>query len=128
VTAKEVEFRDDPAQQQGCAARGDTPELWFCRDLKGYGWMFPQGRVPEYRPGARGQPASGEHLAEFVASMQAAGRLPADLPARYKGHAYLLYGHARRPLAGRAACWSATRPAWPIRRAARASARRWNRR
>src|SRR5690606_14664068 len=42
----------------------------------------------------------GDHLADFVRMMQERGRLPPNLPLHYKGHAYLLYGHAERPLAG----------------------------
>jgi menaquinone-9 beta-reductase len=100
VTAKEVEFRMSPAQQQQCAARGDTPELWFCRDLKGYGWIFRKGEYLNVGLGREDNHLLGEHLEEFVAAMQAAGRIPPDAPSSYKGHAYLLYGHARRPLAG----------------------------
>jgi 2-polyprenyl-6-methoxyphenol hydroxylase-like FAD-dependent oxidoreductase len=32
--------------------------------------------------------------------MKSAGQIPADLPAHFKGHAYLLYDHAERPLTG----------------------------
>lgn len=100
VTAKEAEFEMSPAQQAQCAARGDTPELWFCRDLKGYGWIFRKGNYLNIGLGREDNVHLGEHLEAFVDAMQAAGRLPPDLPSRYKGHAYLLYGHARRPLAG----------------------------
>jgi menaquinone-9 beta-reductase len=100
VTAKEMEFEMTPAQQQDCAARGDTPELWFCRDLKGYGWIFRKGAFLNIGLGREDNLRLGEHLADFVADMQAAGRIPAALPSRYKGHAYLLYGRAKRPLSG----------------------------
>lgn len=100
VTAKEVEFEMSPAQQAQCAARGDTPELWFCRDLKGYAWVFRKGAYLNIGLGREDNHQLGEHLDAFVADMQATGRIPAELPSRYKGHAYLLYGHARRPLAG----------------------------
>ncbi|MFU8897135.1 MAG: NAD(P)/FAD-dependent oxidoreductase [Gammaproteobacteria bacterium] len=101
VTAKEVEFRMSPAQQRECAARGDTPELWFCRDLKGYAWIFRKGEYLNIGLGREDNHRLGQHLEEFVSAMQAAGRLPPALPSRYKGHAYLLYGHAQRPLASR---------------------------
>jgi menaquinone-9 beta-reductase len=100
VTAKEVEFEMSPAQQAQCAARGDMPELWFCRDLKGYAWVFRKGAYLNIGLGREDNHQLGEHLDAFVADMQATGRIPAELPSRYKGHAYLLYGHARRPLAG----------------------------
>jgi menaquinone-9 beta-reductase len=100
VTAKEVEFRMSADQVLHCRARGDTPELWFCRDLKGYGWIFRKGDYLNIGLGREDNVRLGEHLAEFVADMQDSGRIPAELPSRYKGHAYLLYGHAKRPLAG----------------------------
>jgi menaquinone-9 beta-reductase len=100
ITAKEVEFEMSEAQARDCAASGDTPELWFCRDLKGYGWIFRKGGYLNIGLGREDNLRLSEHLAEFVATMQAARRIPPDLPARYKGHAYLLYGHAQRPLAG----------------------------
>jgi menaquinone-9 beta-reductase len=100
VTAKELEFAMSPQQQQHCVARGDTPEIWFCRDLKGYGWIFRKREYLNIGLGREDNLHLGEHLAAFVAEMQAEGRIPAELPTRYKGHAYLLYGHARRPMSG----------------------------
>ena len=100
VTAKEIEFRMSPADAAACEVRGEVPELWFCRDLKGYGWVFRKGDYLNIGLGREDHHRLAEHLDEFVAAMQSAGRIPAELPARFKGHAYLLYGHARRPLAG----------------------------
>ena len=37
-------------------------------------------------------------LEAFVEAMKQGGRIPPDLPGRFKGHAYLLYAHAERPL------------------------------
>jgi len=100
VTAKEIEFRMSPADAAACKVRGEVPELWFCRDLKGYGWVFRKGDYLNIGLGREDHHRLAEHLHDFVAAMQSAGRVPAELPARFKGHAYLLYGHARRPLAG----------------------------
>lgn len=100
VSAKEVEFRMSRDQQRQCRARGDTPELWFCRDLAGYGWIFRKGEYLNIGLGREDNVRLGEHLARFVAEMQAQERIPPDLPSRYKGHAYLLHGHAHRPLTG----------------------------
>lgn len=98
VTAKEVEFEMTREQQQRCGAQGDTPELWFCRDLKGYGWVFRKEEYLNIGLGRQENRQLSAHLEEFVRFMQDAGRIPGDLPRRYKGHAYLLHGHARRPL------------------------------
>lgn len=99
VAAKEVEFEMTPAQADVCEARGDTPELWFCRDLKGYAWVFRKGNYLNIGLGREDNHKLSEHLNAFVDEMKSEGRIPADLPARFKGHAYLLYAHAERPLA-----------------------------
>ena len=98
VAAKEVEFEMTPEQASACQARGDTPELWFCRDLKGYAWVFRKGNFLNIGLGREDNHKLTGHLQEFVEDMKATGRIPADLPGRFKGHAYLLYAHAERPL------------------------------
>ena len=42
----------------------------------------------------------GEHVADFVAFLEQRGKIPAGLPAKFHGHAYLLHGDAPRPLLG----------------------------
>lgn len=98
VAAKEVEFEMTPEQAETCQARGDTPELWFCRDLKGYAWVFRKGNYLNIGLGREDNHRLTEHLEEFVQDMKDSRRIPADLPSRFKGHAYLLYAHAERPL------------------------------
>jgi flavin-dependent dehydrogenase len=98
VAAKEVEFEMTAEQARKCRARGDTPELWFCRDLKGYAWIFRKGGFLNIGLGREDNYKLTEHLNTFVDEMKATGRIPDDLPARFKGHAYLLYDHAERPL------------------------------
>lgn len=98
VAAKEVEFEMTPEQARQCQAQGDTPELWFCRDLKGYAWIFRKGNYLNIGLGREDNHKLGEHLQAFVDDMKAAGRIPNALPGRFKGHAYLLYAHADRPL------------------------------
>lgn len=98
VAAKEVEFEMTAEQSRTCAARGDTPELWFCRDLKGYAWVFRKGNFLNIGLGREDNHKLTNHLERFIEEMKASGRIPADLPGRFKGHAYLLYNHAERPL------------------------------
>ncbi|MEA1080639.1 NAD(P)/FAD-dependent oxidoreductase [Marinobacter qingdaonensis] len=98
VAAKEVEFEMTPGQAETCQARGDTPELWFCRDLKGYAWVFRKGNYLNIGLGREDNHRLSEHLDAFVQAMKDSGRIPGDLPSRFKGHAYLLYDHAERPL------------------------------
>jgi len=98
VAAKEVEFEMTPEQARVCEARGDTPELWFCRDLKGYAWVFRKGSYLNIGLGREDNHRLSDHLDAFVEEMKQSGRIPSDLPGRFKGHAYLLYAHANRPL------------------------------
>lgn len=98
VTAKEVEFEMTPHQASQCLVRGDTPELWFCRDLKGYAWVFRKELFLNIGLGREDNHHLNDHLEAFVQDMQSSGRIPQDLPNRFKGHAYLLYDHAERPL------------------------------
>ena len=98
VAAKEVEFEMTDQQASTCAASGERPELWFCRDLKGYAWVFRKGNFLNIGLGREDNHKLTEHLTRFVDEMKQAGRIPADLPSRFKGHAYLLYAHAERPL------------------------------
>lgn len=98
VAAKEVEFKMTPDQAKTCAALGDTPELWFCRDLKGYAWVFRKGNFLNIGLGREDNHLLTEHLETFVSEMTKTGRIPSDLPHRFNGHAYLLYNHADRSL------------------------------
>lgn len=96
VTAQEVEFILDPEQQARCAVAEDTPELYFTPDLKGYGWCFRKGEWLNIGLGREAGGNLGRDLSEFVAWLKTEGRIPADIPARFHGHAYLLH---RRPAA-----------------------------
>lgn len=95
VVAQEVEFAMDTGEKAECQVRGDTPELYFCRDMKGYGWCFRKGdflNVGLGRADPHGLPA---HVSEFVWFLRQTGRIGFDLP-RMHGHAYLLKGTSRR--------------------------------
>ena len=98
VAAKEIEFKMTQEQAKACEARGDTPELWFCKDLKGYAWVFRKGNYLNIGLGREDNHKLTEHLQSVVETMKTTGRIPADLPGRFKGHAYLLYDHAGRAL------------------------------
>lgn len=98
VAAKEVEFEMTEEQAGNCKAQGDTPELWFCRDLKGYAWVFRKGNYLNIGLGREDNHKLTAHLQDFVEFMKTSGRIPSSLPGRFKGHAYLLYNHAGRAL------------------------------
>lgn len=99
VGAQEFEVELTPAQAARCRARGDVPALWFCADLAGYAWIFRKGDWLNVGIGREHPRSLGAHAAAFLDAMVRAGELEAGLAAaRPKGHAYLLYPHAPRPL------------------------------
>ncbi len=100
VAAKEIEFALGAAQGAECAVAGERPELYFCADLKGYAWVFRKGDYLNVGLGREDNHRLGDHLDAFCDFLRASGKLPHDLPGRFKGHAYLLYPHAPRPLIG----------------------------
>ncbi len=98
ISAQEIEFELNESQAAQCAVTGERPELYFCDDLKGYGWCFRKGNYLNVGLGREGNHRLAEHVQTFARSLAAQGRIPADLPGKFKGHAYLLYAHANRPV------------------------------
>lgn len=98
VVAQETEFEMDASQISACRIRGETPELYFCRDLKGYGWCFRKGNFLNIGLGRADPHRLSAHVAEFVRFLQSEGRISFEPPAM-RGHAYLLYGASPRPAA-----------------------------
>lgn len=122
VAAQEFEVPLDGEAE--CPVRPEAPELYFARDLKGYGWCFRKqgvvnvgyGRIFRERGnesrarslsrGALIAPLTptgerlGPHVAAFLEFLHERARLPASLTGRLKGHAYLLYETTPRPLVG----------------------------
>lgn len=99
VAAQEIEFQMTPEQAAACPVAPDTPELAFCDDLKGYGWCFRKGDYLNVGLGRQDNHQLAERVKGFARELAEAGRIP-DPPGRFKGHAYLLYRHAPRRVAG----------------------------
>jgi geranylgeranyl reductase family protein len=96
ITAKEIEFKLSLAQQENCRVQGDMPELYFCRDIKGYGWCFRKGDYLNVGLGREDNHRLSEHLQQFCDFLKQRGRIPQDSPNGFHGHAYLLHGHSMR--------------------------------
>ena len=103
VAAQETEFAVTPAQAAAYRVEADLPEIFFTRDLKGYGWVFRKGDHINIGLGRQGGGHLGAHVAAFVAWLAARGTVPAALGGALHGHPYLLYGQAPRPLSGEGA-------------------------
>lgn len=98
VVAQEVEFEMDREQAAACAIREEFPELYFCRDLQGYGWCFRKNNFLNIGLGRLDQHALPEHVTQFVKFLRSTGKLAFDLPQRMSGHAYFLYGCSGRKI------------------------------
>ena len=100
VTAKEIEFEMDARQLAACRVRADTPELYFCEDLNGYGWCLRKGSYLNIGLGRAGHERLAEHLRDFCDFLRQRGRISGSIPDRFRGHAYLLRGLSpRKPVA-----------------------------
>lgn len=96
VTAQEVEFELSPEQAAACSVAPDTPELFFTPELDGYGWVFRKGSVLNIGLGREAGGKLGDAVTAFTAWLQQQGKVPADIPQRFHGHAYLFFPQ-RRP-------------------------------
>ena len=100
VAAQEMEFEMSALQKAACTVDGNIPELFFTPDLKGYGWVFRKGDYLNIGLGREDKQKLSGHVRRFCEFLQTQGRIPRDLPEKFKGHAYLLYHHASRRLVG----------------------------
>jgi flavin-dependent dehydrogenase len=96
IAAREVEFAIGESDRTGFAIADETPELYFCQDLKGYGWCFrKQGfmNVGFGRLDAHGIPRETSAFVDFLKQTR---RIPSDTDWHWRGHAYLLAGGTGR--------------------------------
>lgn len=90
VLAQEVEFEMTAAQLAECRIEGNRPELFFCPDLKGYGWVFRKGNFLNVGLGREGEEHLSAHVGEFVEFLRQRGKVTFGLPGKFQGHAYRL--------------------------------------
>lgn len=90
VAAQEIEFEMTESQRGQCSVLGTRPELFFCSDLRGYGWVFRKGDFLNVGIGREHENHLSAHRAAFVEFLQARGKIPRDIPQHFHGHAYRL--------------------------------------
>jgi geranylgeranyl reductase family protein len=95
VVAKEAEFRLEGDESH---AEGHMPELFFCRDLEGYGWCVRKGRYLNIGLGRRENGDLNPHIHDFMAFLERNGLARRASFVRWRGHAYLASGTGPRPL------------------------------
>jgi flavin-dependent dehydrogenase len=99
VVAREVELRLEGKALAACRVAPERPELYFSRDLLGYGWCFRKGAYLNVGLGRRDRLSLPQQLDSFLAWLVRAGRIAAP-EAGWRGHAYLLREGDERPVAG----------------------------
>ena len=98
VVAQEAEFPIERGDESSWAVAPELPELYFSRDLAGYGWCFrKQGHI-NIGIGRLGERSLPSAASEFVAFLRARRRIPVDASWRWRGHAYLISEPPRRLL------------------------------
>lgn len=97
VVAKEAEFR---LEGRDARVDGQPPELLFCRDFEGYGWCVRKGEYLNVGIGRRVSHDFASHVRNFIALLEASGRLRPGTPLKWRGHAYFASGVGTRPLVG----------------------------
>jgi flavin-dependent dehydrogenase len=96
VVAQEAEFPIEPSGAAACAIDGEAPELYFCRDLKGYGWCFRKGDFLNVGLGRLDRRSLPGATAEFLAFLASTGRISSQTSPRWRGHAYAVYDSPHR--------------------------------
>jgi flavin-dependent dehydrogenase len=97
VVAQVAEFAMSPEEEQLCRIQSDTPALFFCRDMKGYGWLFRKGSYLNVGLGRMDTNTLVSHTRGFCAFLKQRRDLPASFNGRFQGHAYRVYqGQGRR--------------------------------
>ena len=91
IAAQAAEFAMSPEQEKMCSIPADTPEMFFSRDLKGYGWLFRKGRYLNVGLGRMDREHLARHTRDFCKFLENRGELPAGGTGTFRGHAYLLY-------------------------------------
>ncbi len=97
VVAQEIEFQLDAAEEGQCRIAPEVPELFFCDDMRGYGWVFRKDDYLNVGLGRTDQHEISRHMKEFATYLgQARG---VTIPnSGIAGHAYGLFGHSHRKI------------------------------
>jgi geranylgeranyl reductase family protein len=98
VAAQEVEFEMSPQQLTECPVPPGIPYIYFCDDLRGYGWYYRKGNYLNVGLGREDDQRLSHHVEAFCQWLKKHGRIPQSISDRLHGHAYLLYVHAPRQL------------------------------
>jgi geranylgeranyl reductase family protein len=90
VLAQETEFFIEPGEEASWPTLPGVPELYFCSDLRGYGWCFRKAQHLNIGFGLLGGRSLPKAVAEFVAFLRQQHRIREGASWRWHGHAYLV--------------------------------------
>ncbi len=91
VVAQEVEFAAPAEELRGSSVQAETPELFFCPDLQGYGWCFRKGDYLNIGLGRLDASGLSRHVEELCEFLRARRKVSCRIPDGFRGHAYQLY-------------------------------------
>jgi len=96
VVAREAESRLGAGDRAGLTIEQEVPELFFCRDLQGYGWCVRKGEYVNVGLGRLDPRSLPAATARFVAFLEGRQKIPARMPWRWRGHSYAVNAAPRR--------------------------------
>jgi len=97
VLAQEIEFEMDAPQAARSKIAGEIPELFFCRDLLGYGWVFRKDNYLNVGLGRTDSHEISRHVKDFTDYLAKARAV--EVPGNgIAGHAYGLFGRSQRKI------------------------------
>jgi len=100
VVAQETEFEMTSGQAANCSIRPEVPELYFCPDMKGYGWCFRKQNFLNVGLGRLDRHTLPHHVGDFLEFLKATRKMNLELPTPMQGHAYLLHCNNKRNVVG----------------------------
>ena len=97
VAAQEIEFEMPGTQAAASKVAGEMPELFFCRDMLGYGWVFRKDNYLNVGLGRTDSHEISRHVKNFVGYL-AKTRAVQVPDSGISGHAYGLFGRSQRTI------------------------------
>jgi len=91
VAAQVAEFALGLQESNECTLKPGIPALLFCRDMKGYGWVFRKGNYINVGLGRLDNRDVGRYAREFCTLLKRKGFLPERSSVQLRGHAYRLF-------------------------------------
>jgi len=96
VLAQEIEFEMGASDAAKSKVAGEIPELFFCRDMLGYGWVFRKDNYLNVGLGRTDSHEISRHVKDFVGYLAKTRAI--ETPDGIAGHAYGLIGRSRRKI------------------------------